>query len=146
MSHTAKSTFSFPCAACGQAMTVPRLMAGGITRCGHCRRWMFAPPVPVSALELDRTQTGEDTVVGGLTPLTRTPPPPSAGSTAAPAREAVTLLDTARAHRTAGRLPEAVAAAAQARHHLTAAVREVDDLLADLRASLNALRTPPNPA
>ena len=144
MSHAVRSTFSFPCAACGQPMTVPRLMAGGITRCTHCRRWMFAPPVPVSALELDRTQAGADTVVGGLTPLTRTPPPPSDGS--APAREAVTLLATATALRSAGRLSEAVTAAAQARHQLAEAVRAADDLLADLRTSLNALRTSATPA
>lgn len=73
MPHSSRSAIAFDCLSCGQSLSVPRLMAGGLTRCPHCQRWMFAPRTGVTELDLDRVQAGIDTVPDGLTPLSRPP-------------------------------------------------------------------------
>jgi len=99
---------------------------------------MFAPHARVSNRDLDRVQAGEDTVVDGLPPLTRTPAPSARADHVA--REAVALLSSALALHAAGRLPDAISIAERANHLLADTVRAAEGFLADLRNTVNGLQ------
>jgi DNA-directed RNA polymerase subunit RPC12/RpoP len=145
MSRPRLSPLSFACAGCGRALTLPRLMAGGMNRCPHCRRWMFTPSAPVSERDLGRARGDVETVADGLATITRTPTP-AARDAESTTRQAADLLAAAITSRDDYRLADAVVTAEKANRLLAEALKATDGLLANLRTRLQNLQAFTAPA